>query len=410
MMQQYFKGLADSILATSKRKGGAISARGKYALEVALLGQRLYSTDNPVAWCGVVAPFDLLHAMGVTSCFVEFVGAVLASTGMVESFLEKAEQEGYSTDICSYHRAVNGAAFQSLMPEPDFLIATSCPCSSGLSTVEHLAKHYEKDLFVIHVPQSQGADAVSYLADQFREMVAFVSSHTGLPMDPDNLRQVMDITNRTRDILAQVYDMAGAIPTPARKKDMINFGFIALLLMGTENGIELAETYRDEFTRKIETNEHGVPGEQVRLMWYQNRIQFQNPLEKILEDEFRAAVVVDELNDINWDPIDPDNPYEGLAERVLRNPLVGPVNNRIEHLIHMAEKNQIDGMINPCHWGCRQGSGSRGLITEKLQKAGIPVLNLEVDCIDPRNFSEGQVRTRVQAFIETILARKARAN
>lgn len=407
MMQQYFKGLADSIIAATERKDGKISARGKYALEVALLGQRLYSKDNPVAWCGVVAPFDLLHAMGVTSCFVEFVGAVLASTGMVESFLEKAEQEGYSTDLCSYHRAVNGAAFQSLMPEPDFLVATTCPCSSGLSTVEHLAEYYKKDLFLLHVPQNRNADAVSYLADQFRELVAFVSDHTGRKMDPENLRRVMENTNKTREILDGVYEMAGAVPTPARRKDMINLGYVAFLLMGTKSGVELAKTYHDEFAWKMENHVQGVPGEQVRLLWYQNRIQFQNPLEQILEDEFGAAVVVDELNDINWGPIDPDNPYKGLAERVLRNPLVGLVSHRIEHLIHLAKKYRIDGLINPCHWGCRQGTGSRGLITEELQKAGIPVLNLEVDCVDPRNFSLGQVRTRLEAFVETILARKA---
>lgn len=405
-MQQYFKNLSDSIISASERRG-KISARAKYALEAALLGQSLFSTDHPVAWCGVVAPFDLLHAMGVNSCFVEFVGAVLASTGMVESFLEKAEQEGYSTDLCSYHRAVNGAAFQSLMPEPDFLVATSSPCSSGLSTVEHLAEYYKKDLFLLHIPQSRNADAVTYLADQLRDMVAFVSDHTARKMDPENLRQVMVNTNKMRDALKQVYEMAGAVPTPARRKDMINVGYLALLLMGTENGIELAETYRDEFTRKMENHEQGVPGEQVRLLWYQNRIQFENPLEKILEDEFRAAVVVDELNDINWDPIDPDDPYEGLAQRVLRNPLVGHVSNRIEHLIHLMEKYRIDGLINPCHWGCRQGTGPRGLVTKELQKAGIPVLNLEVDCVDPRNFSAGQVRTRIEAFIETILSRKA---
>ncbi len=410
MIQQYFKGLADSITAASIRKDGAQSARRKYALEVAKLGQRLYSTDSPVAWCGVATPYDLLQAMGVNSCFVEFVGAVLASTGMVESMLEEAEQEGYSTDICSYHRAVNGAAFQSLMPEPAFLIASSCPCSSGLSTVEHLAEYFKKDLYVIHVPQNHDADAVSYLADQFREMVEFVSDHTGKPMDTDNLRQVMEKTNRTREILIQVYEMAGSVPTPARRKDMINFGFVIMLLMGSENGIELAETYRDEFARKIKDGIPGLPDEQVRLMWYQNRIQFKNPLEKMLEDEFNAAVVVDELNDINWSPIDPDSPYEGLAERALSNPLVGPVEGRIVHLIEMAERNRIDGMINPCHWGCRQGSGARGLIEEGMKKAGIPVLNLEVDCVDPRNFSEGQARTRVQAFIEMILNRKARVN
>lgn len=409
-MQQYFKTLADSIIAASEKKDGMMSARSRYALEVARLGDRLYSKERPVAWCGVVTPFDLLHAMGVTSCFVEFIGAVLASTGMIESMLEAAEQGGYSTDICSYHRSVNGAALQSLMPKPDFLIATSCPCSSGLSTIESLAKHFKRDLFVVHVPQEQDSHAVSYLADQFKEMVEFVSRHTGQAMDPDRLAEVMEKTNLAREILLQVYEMAGAVPTPARSKDMINLGFVVLLLMGTDNCIQLAETYRDEFARKIEDKVAGVEGEQVRLMWYQNRIQFKNPLEKMLEQEFRVAIVVDELNDINWTPIDPEDPYEGLAARVLSNPLVGPVQRRIEHLIGLARSNRIDGMINPCHWGCRQGTGARGLIEEGMKKEGIPVLNLEVDCVDPRNFSEGQVRTRLQAFVEMILNRKAKDN
>jgi benzoyl-CoA reductase/2-hydroxyglutaryl-CoA dehydratase subunit BcrC/BadD/HgdB len=410
MMQQYFKTLIDSITAASERSEGAISARMRYALEVARLGHSLYSRERQVAWCGVVTPFDLLHAMGVTSCFVEFVGAGLATTGMIESMLEAAEQGGYSTDICSYHRAVNGAALQGIMPRPDFLIGTSCPCSSGLSTIENLARHFERDLFVIHVPQEQDAHAVSYLADQFREMVEFVSRHTGQSMDPGRLRDVMEKTNLAREILLKVYEMAGAVPTPARSKDMINFGYVVLLLMGTDICIQLAEAYRDEFTRKVREKKAGVEGEQVRLMWYQNRIQFANPLEKMLESEFKAAIVVDELNDINWDPIDPDDPYEGLAMRVLRNPLVGPVQRRIEHLIGLARSNRIDGMINPCHWGCRQGTGARGLIEEGMKRSGIPVLNLEVDCVDPRNFSEGQARTRLQAFIEMILNRKAKGN
>ncbi len=30
------------------------------------------------------------------------------------------------------------------------------------------------------------------------------------------------------------------------------------------------------------------------------------------------------------------------------------------------------------------------------------VLNLEVDCIDQRNFSEGQLKTRLEAFVEML--------
>jgi len=36
----------------------------------------------------------------------------------------------------------------------------------------------------------------------------------------------------------------------------------------------------------------------------------------------------------------------------------------------------------------------------------VPALNLEVDCVDQRNFAQGQMRTRVEAFIETIVGRR----
>jgi benzoyl-CoA reductase/2-hydroxyglutaryl-CoA dehydratase subunit BcrC/BadD/HgdB len=71
----------------------------------------------------------------------------------------------------------------------------------------------------------------------------------------------------------------------------------------------------------------------------------------------------------------------------------------------MARDYRIDGAINPCHWGCRQGTGARGMIAEGLRSIGVPVLNLEVDCVDPRNFSEGQLRTRLEAFVEMLGAK-----
>ena len=74
----------------------------------------------------------------------------------------------------------------------------------------------------------------------------------------------------------------------------------------------------------------------------------------------------------------------------------------MNHLIQLAKDYKIDGAINPCHWGCRQGTGARGLISEGLKAVGVPVLNLETDCVDSRNFSEGQLRTRLEAFVEML--------
>jgi hypothetical protein len=66
----------------------------------------------------------------------------------------------------------------------------------------------------------------------------------------------------------------------------------------------------------------------------------------------------------------------------------------------------VDGVIHPCHWGCRQGTGIRGLIQQGLAELDVPVLNLEVDCVDARSFSEGQLRTRLEAFLELIAGRR----
>ncbi|MGD2187540.1 MAG: 2-hydroxyacyl-CoA dehydratase family protein [Desulfobacterales bacterium] len=405
MMYQYFKDMAAGIEAKILQDPQLPNARKKYALETARLGSRLYSGKDQVAWCGVAVPFDLLNAMGITSCFVEFVGAVLAATDMADPFLEEAEQAGFIGDTCGYHRSVIGAARKNIMPEPDFLIASTCPCSGGIAVMENLAHQFDKDLFVLNVPQESSEQSIVYLADQLRKMVEFVARHTGNPLDEHKLRQAVENTNRTRKIMDDVYQLAQNVPSPTDGRLLANFGLVMPLFLGTKTAVEIAQAYKEEFTARIDNGIQGVPDEKLRLLWIQNRIQFNSPLIEMLEKEYRANIVSDELNDIYWDPIDPEDPYTGLARRAISIPLNGSIQGRIKHLRKLARAYTLDGAINPCHWGCRQGTGARGLISDGLKEIGVPVLNLEVDCVDKRNFAEGQLRTRIEAFVEMLESR-----
>jgi benzoyl-CoA reductase/2-hydroxyglutaryl-CoA dehydratase subunit BcrC/BadD/HgdB len=405
MMYQYFKDMADGIEAKILQDSNLPNPRKKYALETARLGSRLYSGNNTVAWCGLAVPFDLLNVMGITSCFVEFVGAVLAATGTADPFLEEAEQAGFVGDTCGYHRTVIGAARKNIMPQPDFLIATTCPCSGGIAIMENLAALFNKDLFVLNVPQEDSEQNVAYLADQIRDMVEFVTRHTGEPLDEGKLRQAVENTNRARNIMEDVYQLAQNVPSPTDGRLLTNFALVMPLFCGTEAAVEIAQAYKDEFTARVDNGISGVPDEKLRLLWIQNRIQFNNPLVELLEKEYRANIVSDELNDIFWDPIDPQDPYPGMARRAIAIPLNGSIQRRIGHLQKLARTYSLDGAINPCNWGCRQGTGARGLISDGLKEIGVPVLNLEVDCVDKRNFAEGQLRTRVEAFIEMLESR-----
>lgn len=402
MMKQYFDDMVAGIEQKLRENPESVSPRKIYALEVARLGSRLYGEGGGVAWCGVTAPFDLLNAMGVTSCFVEFIGAMLAATGMSDAYLDEAAHAGYAGDTCSYHRGVIGAMRMGLMPEPDFLIATSVPCTGGLAVMETLARHFKKDLFVLNVPLRQTDESVRYLADQIRAMATFVEDHTGRALDTKRLQKAIADTNEARALCEEVYFLARAVPSPADGRVLSNFGVVMALLMGTRAGVDVARAYRDRFREMVNAGQGGIADEKLRLLWIQNRIQFKNPLVDILETSFGASVVCEELNDITWDPIDPDAPFESMARRAISIPFNGDVNRRIMHLQKLATDYRIDGAINPCNWGCRQGTGARGLIAEGLKEIGVPVLNLEVDCIDSRNFALGQIRTRLEAFTEML--------
>jgi benzoyl-CoA reductase/2-hydroxyglutaryl-CoA dehydratase subunit BcrC/BadD/HgdB len=410
MMLGYFEELCTSLRSKlAATPAGEPVARKRLALEIARLGTRLFSGEGTVAWCGVLVPFDLLHAMGVTSCFVELVGAVLAAAHATAPLLEEAERNGFSTDGCSYHRTVMGAALQGLMPVPDFFVASTAPCAGGLAVMESLAARFRRDLFVIDIPQDRGERGQRYLASQLGSLARFVAAHTGRALDPERLRASVERTNRARELLVEVNALCKRVPFPARRRDLVNLGIVLSLLLGTEDAVSIAGAYRDELAARVGRGEGGAALERARLMWLQNRIQFRSPLEEMLEAEHGAVVVVDELNEVTWDPVGPDEPLLGLARRTLQIPLLGALDWRVANLRRFARDYAVDGAVNPCHWGCRQGTGARGLVERGLREVGVPVLNLEVDCVDSRNFAPGQLRTRVQAFLEMILARKAAA-
>ena len=402
MMLEYFQNLVAGIESSLREDPESKSPRKVFVLEIARLGERLYAGNDPIAWCGVCAPFDLLNAMGITSCFFEFVGGMLASTGFEAMFLDESEQVGFGRDSCGYHRAVIGAARKNFMPIPDFLIGTSSPCTGGIAAVENLARHFKKGLFVLNVPQQADQTGVRYLADQLKDMTDFVTAHTGTSLDQDRLQAAIALSNQARDIMIEIYATAHQVPSPASAKEMGNFGIIIPLLLGMDTGVETAKVYRDEFKKRATNGYSAVSGERLRLLWLQNRIQFKNSLIEWLESEHQAAIVSDELNSIYWPAIDPEHPFESIARRIIAIPFNGPLQQRIAHLTQLACDAKVHGAINPCHWGCRQGTGVRGLIAGGLKAAGVPVLNLEVDCVDSRNFSEGQLKTRLEAFVEML--------
>ncbi len=398
ILKKYFEQLETGLKNKLESK---VTARRRFVYEIARIGSRIFDNDWSIAWTTVFVPYEILNSMSVSGMFVEFFGAMLAGTGMSSKYLNLSESKGFSTDSCSYHRTIIGAAMDGLLPEPDVLIGASIPCNGGVKALKRIGEIFNKDVFILNIPIETTPDAVDYLTDQYKEMIEYVENETGRKLNYDKLKKTIKYNNQAREYLIQVNNFCKNVPCPANSNDLKNF-IIYILLQGTEEGVEVAKLFRDEFKFRIENGITGLSEEKFRLMWIQNRIQFKTDILDILEKKFGANIVIDELNHIWWEPMDESQPLRSLANRMITHPIVGPLERRLEVITQLAQEYKIDGAVNPAHWGCRQSAGARVLFKDALQKIGIPLIHLDVDCVDQRNYAPGQIMTRLEAFLEML--------
>ncbi|NHJ20463.1 MAG: 2-hydroxyacyl-CoA dehydratase [Candidatus Lokiarchaeota archaeon] len=398
MLEKYFTQLEASLKAKLEAKA---TARRKFVYEIARIGTRIFDDNWSIGWTTVFVPYEILTSMGVSGMFVEFFGAMLAGTGMSSKYLELSESKGFSTDSCSYHRTIIGAALDGLLPEPDVLIGASIPCNGGVKALKRIGEIFNKEVFILNIPIDITPKSVDYLTEQFEQMIEYIENETGRKLDYNKLKNSIRYNNEAREYLVELNKLCMNVPSPANSNDLKNFIMIVLLL-GTKESVEVAKLYRDEFKSRIEHDLKGATEEKYRLMWIQNRIQFKTDILSILEEKYGAKIVIDELNHIWWDSMDESDPLRSLAKRIITHPLVGPAERRLEVITQLARDYKIDGAINPAHWGCRQSAGARVLFKDALQKIGIPLIHLDVDCVDERNYAQGQIMTRLEAFLEML--------
>ena len=399
MLKQYFSDLEISLKKKLEMK---FTARRKFIYEIGRVGSRIFDKNWAIGWTTVFVPYEVLTSMKVSGMFIEFFGAMLAGAGISRKYVELAESKGFSTDSCSYHRTIIGAAMDGLIPEPDILIGASIPCNGGVKALKRIGEIFNKDVFILNIPIEVTSDSVDYLTEQYEQMIEYIEAETGRKLDQNKLKQAIRYNNEAREYILEINELCKNVPCPSNSNDLKNF-IIYILISGLKEGVEVVKAFRDEFQYRVDNGISGIPEEKHRLLWIQNRIQFKTNLLEQLEKNYGANVVFDELNHIWWEPMDENDPLRSLAERMISHPIVGSVDRRIKVLTQLAKDYKVDGAINPAHWGCRQTSGARVLFKEAFQKIDVPLIHLDVDCVDARNYAHEQIMTRLEAFMEMLL-------
>ncbi len=376
-------------------------SRQRIAVDTMKLVRRALDHPETAAATSLFTPTEFLHTAGVTPYSVEVISAFLAGTQCEQYWLRDAEQAGFPETLCSYHRTFLGALESGILPSPKAIVYTNIACDGNMVTFPHAEESFHVPAFFIDVPWEHSEDAVAFVADRLRHLPEFVGDVYGTAPTDDDLSECLAREARCKADYLHYLDRQ---PTHRLPNDMTSemYAMIALRVM---LGSKLSEDFAAQLARDVD---QAPASDGLRLVWMHVIPNMLPPVVSALSFTDRAYIAAtDIIVDGLATPIDPAKPYETLARRMVYSAYNGSTDLRIERALDLCRRTHADGVVYFAHWGCKMTLGAAHLAKTAIEVAGYPCLVLDGDGCDRVNTSEGQVATRLNAFLELLEARRA---
>lgn len=376
------------------------AVRQLLAYQIDMFNRRIVERPERYVWTNMAMPQELFYAMDLVPVTSEMLSGWLSSLGFSEPLLNGVE-ERLSRGLCSYHKVAVGALDQELLPEPRALVMSSNVCDGSGKMADYLADRRGIPYFLLDVPTTPGDDATAYVEQQLRELVAFLERTTGARLPPGRLEQAVARSNEARRHWIAAHELRRARPVMSGSHGFRNL-FGTTFLFGTEEAVEITRALEEELAARLEARAFRHGERDPRLLWIHFAPLYKNELLAYVERDLGAAVVCDITSHVWWEPIDEEEPLRGLARKALAHHYLGGPEVRRKVYEEIARRYRIDGAVHFMHMGCRPIAGAVRTVKDTMERIGVPLLELGGDCIDGRNYAEGQLKTRLEAFIEML--------
>ena len=373
--------------------------------------------NKPLAWITSGGPVEPLIAMDIIPVYPENHGAMVGAAKMGEELCTKAEDMGYSMDLCSYARsdigcAVAGGGPLGGLPAPDLLVCCNNICGTVLKWYEVQARHFNVPLFILDTPvchTEYTKEMADYVRLQLDEYIQFLETHTQQSFDRDKMTQVGKRSLAGQKLWRKVLNTTAHKPSPMSAFDAFFFLALIVTLRGTQTAVDFYADLLKEMEERVEKGMGIVPREDHRLLWDNLPIWYRL---KWLSNKFSShnACLVADTYTSAWcsaiDYIDPEHFMESMVEAYTRIYLNIGVDAMAEQILEMIQFYGANGFVMHSNRSCKPYSfGQMDIMDIVRKKTDIPVLLLEADMGDPRNFSTSQAETRIDAFMEIVKQR-----
>jgi len=345
-------------------------------------------------WLCTYVPEEIIHAAGILPVRI---------TGYTqETELDDGSAYLYINN-CSFSRSCLQMGLKGEYDYLDGLVAGST--CDGSRRLFDLWQHYLEVPFhhMLTVPRKYTERAHKLYYEQVVMLKEHLEQHLDTEITDEALLKSISVYNESRELLKKLYQLRMVDKPPisgAETMEVLN----ASQRMPKEQFNQYLRELLDELA--VSGNEYRGRSRLMVTGSVMNNPEFIRSIE-----ELGGLVVTDELctSTRYWsDPVDVDNhsPLEAISRRYLNNfpcARMVPSERRFDRILQMAHDYKVDGVISQIIRYCVPYAHDIPLLTDRLEKAGIPILALDVEY---GTSGSGQISTRVQAFLEMLETRK----
>lgn len=348
-----------------------------------------------IGWLCNYIPEEMIHAAGALPFRV-----------IVPSAVEIKEANAYLyPNICTYCRASFQIALEENLNFLDALILGST-CDSGRRLGELWEIYLRKPpLLFLSIPHLASEEAIEFFVAELERLKGYLKEFLGIKLENESLLNSIKLYNQSRRLLNQLYQLRKEEPpliSGAEVMEILN----AAVWIPREDFNDLLERLISEIENRPQDSKLAYP----RVLINGTILNDSGLIECI--ESAGAWVVADELctGSRYWaDEVplaDRNNVIKSLAQRYLASPLCPRSitdGKRWDDIKKQILDYKIDGVINQTIKYCAPHGYDAFQLSKELDKLGIPTLDLNLEYATPIT---GQVKTRVQAFVEMLSSRK----
>jgi len=340
-------------------------------------------------FCSYV-PEEILYAADILPYRVRPTGC--AETTSADVYLSHVN--------CTYVRSCLQFALEGRYKFLDGLVfCNSCDHVRRLYDLWRETTDHPPFTYLIQVPHMSSAEAVAFYRDDIANFKENVEKSYGVQITEDSLNNAIKVYNETRSLLRKLYELRRGESPPLTGAESLK-----VVLAGTA-------APKDQYNQLLKRllaelgERRGISDYRARLMIVGSL--YDDPAHTQIIEDLGGLVVTDTLcfgSRYFWEPV--ENGHDSLlslAKSYLNRPscarMTDALVERGDFVGEMAEKFKVDGVVFQRIRYCDLWGGELFYLRGRLRELGIPLLSLE------REYAlggAGQLRTRVQAFLERI--------